>query len=129
LRQEVMTRAEKAVESIAARYGGSGAIEWGPPNPVTSNDRALTAKMKPTLVRAARGDVRDDIEFITGAEDFAFYQRETPGLFYDLGIGFPDGVNHSPKFTVVDEAALEVGVRAQAMTALDYLQSVAPKLR
>lgn len=129
LRQEVMTRAEKAVESIAARYGGSGAIEWGPPNPVTSNDRALTAKMKPTLVRAARGDVRDDIEFITGAEDFAFYQQETPGLFYDLGIGFPDGVNHSPKFTVVDEAALEVGVRAQAMTALDYLQSVAPKLR
>jgi len=126
LRKEIMARAEKAVDSISARYGGSGGIEWGLPNPVTSNDRPLTAKMKPTLVRAARGDVRDDIEFITGAEDFAFYQQEIPGLFYDLGIGFPEGVNHSPKFNVVDEAALEVGVRAQALVALDYLQSVAP---
>lgn len=127
LRKEIMARAEKAVESIAARYGGSGHIEWGLPNPVTSNDPALTAQMKPTLLRAARGDVRDDIEFITGAEDFAFYQQQMPGLFYDLGIGFPPGVNHSPLFNVVDEAALEVGVRAQSLAALDYLLSVAPK--
>ncbi|TAJ72734.1 MAG: amidohydrolase [Phenylobacterium sp.] len=125
LRKEIMARAEKAVASISERYGGSGRIAWGLPNPVTSNDLALTARMKPTLIRAARGDIKDDIEFITGAEDFAFYQQEVPGLFYDLGIGFPPGPNHSPMFNVMDESALEVGVRAQALTALDYLASVA----
>ncbi|MBU1374951.1 MAG: amidohydrolase [Alphaproteobacteria bacterium] len=126
LRKEVMARAEKAVASISDRYGGSGEIAWGLPNPVTSNDLALTARMKPTLARAARGDIRDDIEYITGAEDFAFYQQQVPGLFYDLGIGFPPGVNHSPMFNVMDESALEVGVRAQALTALDFLQGTAP---
>ncbi|RAK69274.1 amidohydrolase [Phenylobacterium kunshanense] len=121
LRKDVMARAEKAVKGIAERYGGSGQIEWGTPNPVTSNDPALTAKMKPTLSRAAGGKIKDDIDYITGAEDFSYYQREIPGLFYDLGIGFPKGVNHSPFFNVMDESALEVGVRAQALTALDYL--------
>jgi len=121
LRKDVMAKAEKAVESISARYGGSGSIEWGTPNPVTTNDRALTAKMKATLSRAAKGKVQDDIDYITGAEDFSYYQQKVPGLFYDLGIGFPKGVNHSPLFNVVDEGAMEVGVRAQALTALDYL--------
>ncbi len=55
LRKDIIARAEKAVESIAARYGGSGRMEWGNPNPVTSNDPALTAKMKTTLSRAAKG--------------------------------------------------------------------------
>ena len=127
LRKEIMARAEKAVVSISERYGGSGRITWGLPNPVTSNDPALTARMKPTLLRAARGDIKDDIEFITGAEDFAFYQQEIPGLFYDLGIGIPPGPNHSPMFNVMDEAALEVGVRAQVLVALDYLASVAAR--
>ena len=77
--------------------------------------------MKPSLDRAARGKVKDDIDFITGAEDFSYYQQQIPGLFYNLGIGFPKGVNHSPFFHVADEGAMEVGVRAQVLTALDYL--------
>ncbi|MGA0607023.1 amidohydrolase [Phenylobacterium sp. VNQ135] len=123
LRKQIMAKAETAVESIASRYGGKGAIEWGTPNPVTSNDPALTAKMKPTLARAARGKIRDDIDYITGAEDFSYYQQKVPGLFYDLTIGNPPGVNHSPHFNVVDEGAMEVGVRAQVLTALDFLSS------
>ncbi len=123
LRKDIMTRAEKAVASISARYGGAGQVEWGTPNPVTRNDPALTARIKPTLVRAAKGAAKDDIDYITGAEDFSYYQLKAPGVFYNLGIGFPKGVNHSPFFTVMDEGAMEVGVRAQALTALDYLAS------
>ncbi|MGA0607396.1 amidohydrolase [Phenylobacterium sp. VNQ135] len=125
VRKEAIAKAEKAVAGIAERYGGGGKIVWGPATPVTLNDPDLTARMKPTLVRAARGLVKDDIDFITGAEDFSFYQQQAPGLFYDLGIGNPPGPNHSPMFNVMDESVLEVGVRAQALTALDYLYSVA----
>jgi amidohydrolase len=123
LRKDVIARAEKAVQSIAARYGGTARFNWGNHNPVTSNDPALTARTAATLTRAARGKVNANIDYITGAEDFSYYQREVPGVFYHLGIGFPPGVNHSPMFNVMDEGALEVGVRAQALTALDYLAS------
>ncbi|MFZ5718419.1 MAG: amidohydrolase [Pseudomonadota bacterium] len=124
LRKDIMARAEKAVASISERYGGSGQVEWGNSNPVTANDPDLTAKMKPSLTRAAKGKVKDDIDYITGAEDFSYYQQQVPGVFYDLGIGFPKGVNHSPFFNVMDEGAMEVGVRAQTLLALDYLASV-----
>jgi amidohydrolase len=128
MRKDVMGKAEKTVVAIAERYGAQGKLTWGTPNPVTDNNRPLSARMKPTLQRAAQGGViRDDIDYITGAEDFSYYQQKIPGLFYDLGIGDPPGTNHSPFFTI-DERALEVGVRAQVLTALDYLAS-APAAR
>ncbi|MFN3514612.1 MAG: amidohydrolase [Phenylobacterium sp.] len=121
MRKDVIARAEKAVATIADRYGATARFEWGTPNPVTDNDRELTARMKPTLARAAEGRIRDDIDYIMGAEDFSYYQREVPGFFYDLGVGDPKGANHSPFFDV-DEAAMETGVRAQALLALDFLK-------
>ncbi|WP_395672447.1 amidohydrolase [Phenylobacterium sp.] len=123
MRKDVMARMAKATASIADRYGAEATLTWsGTPNPVTTNDRPLTERMKPTLMRAAPGKARDDLDYITGAEDFSYYQQQIPGLFYDLAAGNPPGVNHSPFFTI-DEAALEVGVRAQALLALDYLSS------
>lgn len=122
MRTDVMARAEKAVTSISERYGASGKLNWGTPNPVTDNNRALTAQMKPTLERAAQGKVHDDIDYIMGAEDFSYFQKEVPGFFYHLGVGNPKGGNHSPLFDV-DEAAMETGVRAQALLALDFLKS------
>ena len=108
--------------SIAQRYGAQGKVTWGISNPVTTNDPALVARMTPTLTRAADGKVDGNTDYITGAEDFSYYQQKIPGFFYHLGIGFPPGVNHSPMFNVVDEGAMEVGVRAQALSALDYLR-------
>ena len=86
-----MARADKAVASITERYGATGKIDWGQPNPVTDNNRALSAQMKPTLTRAAQGKVADDIDYIMGAEDFSYFQKEIPGFFYHLGVGAPKG--------------------------------------
>ncbi|MES2894539.1 MAG: amidohydrolase [Pseudomonadota bacterium] len=121
MRTDVIARAEKAVASISERYGATAKFIWGTPNPVTDNDRALTARMKPTLARATGGKAVDDIDYIMGAEDFSYFQKEVPGFFYHLGVGFPKGGNHSPFFDV-DEAAMEAGVRAQALMALDFLK-------
>jgi amidohydrolase len=120
MRTDVIARAEKAVSSISERYGATSKFEWGTPNPVTDNNRELTAQMKPTLARASQGQFRDDIDYIMGAEDFSYFQKAVPGFFYHLGVGNPKGGNHSPFFDV-DERAMETGVRAQALLALDYL--------
>jgi amidohydrolase len=97
-------------------------IRKGPP--VTSNDAALTARMLPTLERVAPGKVKQS-ELITGAEDFTYFQKQAPGLFFFLGITPPEQAgrapaNHSPLF-FVDEKALPTGVRALANLAVDYL--------
>ena len=123
---DIHARVKKIAEGVAA---GAGAtvdvrIEKGPP--VTSNDRALTAKMLPTLERVAPGRVKES-ELITGAEDFTFFQREVPGLFFFVGITPKAEVgkapqNHSPWF-FVDETALLTGVRALTHLAADYLQA------
>jgi amidohydrolase len=80
--------------------------------------------MRPTLERVAGpglvvGSPR------TGAEDFALFAREVPGLYFWLGVRDPNTTpaeaapNHSPRF-LVDDAALELGVRAMAQLVVDY---------
>ena len=95
--------------------------------PVTYNDPALTAKMLPSLRKAAGDKNVIDIHAVTGAEDYAFYQQKIPGLFYFVGITPPSqdlgkvAINHSPKF-FVDESGLLLGIRSLASLAVDYLQ-------
>ena len=124
MRKATIEKMQAAVDSIVARYGAKGELTMGGSTPVVSNDMDLARVMAPTLATAAVGQPETETALITGAEDFAEFQAVVPGLFYRLGVGYPPGTNHSPFFTI-DEAALEVGVRAQVLTALDYLDRVA----
>ena len=79
----------------------------------------------PALQRVAK---LKEIPLVTGSEDFAFYAREVPSLFFFVGV-VPAGQapataasNHSPRF-FLDEGALAVGRRALTAVALDYLNS------
>ena len=69
-----------------------------------------------------------------GAEDFSFFQEKVPGVFFWLGTRpknkTPEEAasNHSPLF-YVDETGLELGVRALAHVAVDYLERSPPALR
>ena len=96
--------------------------------PVTVNDPALTAAMLPSLQRAAGTDHVHLVPKVMGSEDFSFFQRVSPGLFFFLGVA-PDAAavataapNHSPRF-FIDERALVLGVRALAQLACDYLEA------
>jgi metal-dependent amidase/aminoacylase/carboxypeptidase family protein len=96
--------------------------------PVTINDPALTAAMLPTLQRVV-GDPRViEVPKVTGAEDFSYFQRIVPGLFFFVGVTPPEQdptkayANHSPRF-YADEAGLLPGLRALAQVACDFLES------
>ncbi len=99
--------------------------------PVTVNDPALTAQMLPTLRRVAGEAHVQAINKVSGSEDFSFFQRVVPGMFFFLGV-VPPGTepskaapNHSPRF-FADERALVLGVRAMAQLALDHLAAPGP---
>lgn len=98
--------------------------------PVTVNHPALTAAMVPTLQRVAGADRVMVVPKVTGSEDFSFFQRVVPGLFFFLGVTPPGtdpataAPNHSPRF-FADERALVLGVRALAHLACDQLEAAA----
>ena len=124
MQADVHARVTRIAESIANAAGATVEVRITKGPPVTANDPTLTARMLPTLERVAPGKVRES-ELITGAEDFTWYQKRVPGLFFFLGIT-PEGdvgraaQNHSPRF-MVDEKALVMGVRALSHLAADYL--------
>jgi amidohydrolase len=84
--------------------------------------------MVPPLQRVAGPDGLLLVPKVTGAEDFSFFQRIVPGLFFFVGVT-PPGVdpakaysNHSPRF-FADEGSLVLGVRSLAHLACDFLES------
>ncbi len=130
MRQAVFADLKNVAEHVAAAHGAT-AIAQVPDtkgNPVTVNDPALSAKMRPSLVRAVGAGNVVDVGLNMGAEDFSFYAREVPGFFFFVG-ATPQGQdatkapsNHSPEF-FLDESALDVGLRAMLQVTLDYLHA------
>ena len=66
------------------------------------------------LYETVRRDLGEDAPLTLAAptltaEDFSFYQRRTPGLFFLLGVGDTPEL-HSPEFCFDDEAVLPRGL-------------------
>jgi len=128
VRQQIIDGITRTAKDIAASSGATAEVEVADDaNPVTFNDVKLTARMLPSLERAAGAGNVLEIPFVTGAEDFSFFGQRVPSLFFFVGITPPgkDAAkapsNHSPKF-YIDESGLELGVRAMLGVAVDYLQ-------
>jgi amidohydrolase len=132
MRDAIHERVTELAEGISGAARASCRVCITKNYPVTVNDPVLTEQMVPTLTRVASTGPRPmGIEVVpkaTGAEDFSFFQRLIPGLFFFVGVTPPEidptqaYSNHSPRF-VADERGLEVGVRALANLAVDYLAS------
>ena len=129
VREELHSKLRKTVNLIAEANGAEASVFIDSYAPVTGNDPELLTDMMPTLEWAAgSGNVREH-PLITGAEDFAHFQKRIPGLYLMLGIN-EQGVsveesasNHSPRF-YVNEDALITGVRALVGVAFDYAGAV-----
>ena len=127
IREDVIARIRRTAEDIAAAGGATAELTLGEsPNPATINDVELTRRMVPVLERVAPGKVRA-VGLQTVSEDFAYYGREVPSMFFYVGVASPDAniattpANHSPLF-YVDESGLLTGLRAMLGVAVDYLE-------
>jgi amidohydrolase len=111
---------------IAESAGAKAEVTITRETPVTYNDPALTQKMTPSLQKTAGASNTVVMNAITGAEDFAFYQKKVPGLFFFVGAMSPDQdpntvpSHHTPDF-MVDERAFVTGVRAMLNLTVDYM--------
>ncbi len=119
-------RMKEMVPAIAQAHRATASIEIDKGYPITFNDPQLTATMLPTLQRIAGKNQVKEIDAITGAEDFSFFQQKVPGLYFFLG-GKPLDVkpedaagHHTPDF-MLDESGFVLGVKTLSSLALDYL--------
>jgi amidohydrolase len=132
MRQQIFADLRNVAEHTAAAHGAKAETEIyeSEGNPATVNDPALTARMLPSLQAVVgEGNVYEP-PLQMGAEDFSLYAQQVPGMFFFVG-STGEGIdpatapaNHSPKF-LLDEKALDVGLRALLQVSLDYLNGTA----
>ncbi|WP_221029800.1 amidohydrolase [Actomonas aquatica] len=134
VRAEYHARVTRTAERIAEAAGATAEVYIGADTgyAATINDTGLAEEMTDVIARVAGGAerVKRDVRS-TGSEDFSFFQQAVPGVFFFLGVTAEGqdpataAPNHSPRF-LVDDAALETGVRAMAQLAAEYLERHAP---
>ena len=119
----------RTAEKIAAASGATAEVYIGADTgyAATVNHTQLADDMRDVLERVAGEGKLVTNDLSTGSEDFSFFQKEVPGVFFFLGVTPSDqdvteaAANHSPLF-IVDDAALITGVRAMSQIAAEYLE-------
>jgi amidohydrolase len=126
MQQKIHDKIILTATKIAESAGATAEVKITRETPVTFNDPALTQKMMPSLQKAAGVSNTLVINAITGAEDFAFYQKKVPGLFFFVGGMSPDQnpntvpSHHTPDF-MIDERGFVTGVKAMLNLTVDYM--------
>ena len=130
VRAKVLEQFRRIVEHTALAHGATAQFCLRDSLPAVWNDPQLGQRMKPTLLRMAGQQNLIEIEPMMGSEDFAYFAKKKPGLYFYLGVRNKDshttGALHTPTL-VVDEAALPLGVRTLATLAIDFLQGEAAR--
>jgi len=126
MKEHIRKRMNELVSGIAEAYRATVEVIIEDGTDITYNDPELTQMMLPTLQKVAGMDKVTEISAITGAEDFSYFQKEVPGLFFFLG-GTPTSLeeadapsHHTPDF-FVDDSSMLLGVKTLSQLALDYL--------
>jgi amidohydrolase len=125
VRKGVHADIKQVAENIAASANAKADVEIIELYDPLVNPADMVSRMAPVLERAADGNI-GVVNPSGAAEDFSFFLKEVPGLFFYVGIVPRDqdpgesAPNHSPNF-FIDEKALVVGVRSLAGLTVNYL--------
>ena len=110
---------------IAESAGAEAEVNIYKQYPVTFNDPELTVKMLPSLEKAVGPENVRVMNPMMGAEDFSFYAKQVPGLFFWLGARHPHidpidaTLHHTPDF-LIDEDSFPAGIKSFVQLVLDY---------
>ena len=123
-REEAWKLLEKHTHDYCALHGCDGLVEIGKGYPSLVNDPDTTSFARSVAATVVGEDCVQTFEPKMWAEDFAYYAQQIPGCFWMLGVRHPEVAEmhglHHPKFTP-HEAALPLGARLLAATAINYL--------
>ncbi len=126
-REDVLKRMNTTAQGIAQASGATASIEYLPGGYRSGrNDTTLVERMLPVLQQVSVTPVKID-NGTYGADDFAEYARQIPGIFMRMGVtpktleGTAIWPTHSPGFQI-DDQSLAVGVQALSLMTLRYMR-------
>ena len=126
MQDKIHERIKLTATKIAESAGATAEVKIKRGYPVTYNDPALTEKMAISLERAVGKENAKRIHAQTGSEDFSFYQKKVPGLFFFVGALTPGQdpakapSHHTPDF-MIDEGGFINGIKAMLNLTVDYM--------
>ncbi len=117
---------ERIISNTASAYAADAEFDYKRSVPPTVNDDFCTRLAEKSIDTIFGREKRTQLSPITGAEDFAFYLQQVPGVFVFLGGGNKEKgfafAQHHESFDI-DEDALELGAALYAQYALDFLSA------
>ncbi|MDR3302456.1 MAG: amidohydrolase [Spirochaetaceae bacterium] len=112
-----VARLAEICKGIEITHGVSIAFDWQFDALPTNNDPALTEFVAATATKLGLPVVRYTPTMM--GEDFGYYQKQISGVFYNFGVGCPQGL-HSPKF-IANTEYLAASARLLAEIAVGAL--------
>lgn len=124
-RERALERIESTTRDVVAALGGRAQVDIVRGYPALINDAAATALARARAESFLGNDRVVDLPPAMWAEDFAYYGRERPSCFYNLGVrnesrGIVHAV-HTSRFDL-DEEALRIGSGLMAWIAIGALE-------
>lgn len=83
--KSVLARMEKIIKGVELQFDAKINIDYNLNYPSLLNDKNVHASLNNTLNSVFGNDKVVPIDAILGSEDFAFYSRKVPSMFYFLG--------------------------------------------
>ena len=122
--KKVREQMDAIAKGITSAYGATYTLEYVEGAAVTYNDPDLTRATRPALAAVVgEGNVVVPAPQM-GAEDFSYFQKDVPGVYYFLGVRNEaknvTAMIHTEYFDI-DEDALRIGIRAMSTVVLDFL--------
>lgn len=124
-RKRIEEEVRAMVKGIEAMFGISCELTYNNDYPVLDNDEKLTEFVVHSLEASAIPEVEDIIrcEPQPPSEDFAYYAKERPSVFFYVGAMPANGqfyAHHHPKFDI-NEDALLIAAKSMGAVVIDYL--------
>ena len=121
----INARLKQILDGVCLAFGASYELEYTMDYPSTFNDAALHKRLQQPLEKVFGADHVLPVPPIMGSEDFAFYSRLMPSMFYFIGAQHTAGDTyfvHHPKM-VVNEDCIPLGARFLAEAAVELLKA------
>lgn len=119
-RAEAHEKITTIAKNTAASLGATCRVEIKKGYPVLHNDPDSSRIIRHLMEEFLGASRVRDLPLRMTAEDFAWFARKYPAVFYRLGTGMPGKALHSPVFDV-DEQTLKTGTGLFAWLAVSFL--------
>jgi amidohydrolase len=125
LREQMPRRIERVVKGVTEALGATYEFEYVMGYPSVINDDAMIEILQQTADQVLGSGKYAMVKPSMGSEDFSYFTRHVPGVFFLLGVGNQQKNivhhGHNPMFDI-DEDAMPIGVALLSTLALNYLK-------